>query len=371
MQLTSSLSGAPVASPSSSKASGTDSGPSTQNLDSTTKPVLNLAVVVELSPEAARVLEREEPVDDGGSDPEAADGNPLAPAELRDAMSDVELFGTASESDLQGVFQLYVNPAEEIAEEAEDANNDKEKVVQANVSGSDTGDSSKPAPAQLSEDERAVVDKLKSRDSAVRAHEMAHVSAAGGLAGAPVYSYQTGPDGKRYAIGGSVSIDTSAESSPEDTIAKAQRIRSAALAPADPSAADRAVASRAARMESQARQAMARQASDESERTRVAASDAAVSAKVDLVEPGDNAAALPDLPKVDIDTSSVSSVIPGGISTLATSSRADLFSDQQSVLRHDSKPTLYSFAGGSAAVAQLYTPSERLLEAAFTQQFAS
>jgi hypothetical protein len=369
MQLTSSLSGAPVASPSSSKASGTDSGPSSQNLDSTTKPVLNLAVVVELSPEAARVLEGEEPADDGAPDQDVADGNPLAPAELRDAMSDVELFGTASESDLQGVFQLYVNPAEEIAEEAEDSK--KEKVVQANVSSTGASGSSKPAPTQLSEDERAVVDKLKSRDSAVRAHEMAHVSAAGGLAGAPVYSYQTGPDGKRYAIGGSVSIDTSAESSPEDTIAKAQRIRSAALAPADPSAADRAVASRAARMESQARQAMARQASDESERARVAAADAAVSAEVDLVEPGNNAAALPDLPKVDIDTSSVSSVIPGGISTLASSSSADLFSDQQSVLRHDSKPTLYSFSGGSAAVAQLYTPSERLLEAAFTQQFAS
>jgi hypothetical protein len=250
MQLTSSLSGAPVASPSSSKASGTDSGPSSQNLDSTTKPVLNLAVVVELSPEAARVLEGEEPADDGAPDQDVADGNPLAPAELRDAMSDVELFGTASESDLQGVFQLYVNPAEEIAEEAEDSK--KEKVVQANVSSTGASGSSKPAPTQLSEDERAVVDKLKSRDSAVRAHEMAHVSAAGGLAGAPVYSYQTGPDGKRYAIGGSVSIDTSAESSPEDTIAKAQRIRSAALAPADPSAADRAVASRAARMESQA-----------------------------------------------------------------------------------------------------------------------
>ena len=105
---------------------------------------------------------------------------------------------------------------------------------------------------------------------------MAHVAAAGGLAGAPVYSYQTGPDGKRYAIGGSVSIDTSAESSPEDTISKAQRIRSAALAPADPSAADRAVASRAARMEAQARQALARQASEESERAREAASDVAI-----------------------------------------------------------------------------------------------
>jgi hypothetical protein len=81
--------------------------------------------------------------------------------------------------------------------------------------------------------------------------------AAGGqyVRGGPTYQYQTGPDGKQYAVGGEVSIDTSAVSGdPEASIAKAQTVRRAALAPADPSGADRSVAGAASQMETQARQ---------------------------------------------------------------------------------------------------------------------
>jgi hypothetical protein len=108
-------------------------------------------------------------------------------------------------------------------------------------------------PNQLSPEEKDQVRKLQQRDAEVRAHEAAHAGAAGGLAGGASYSYQTGPDGRSYAVGGEVSIDVSAGSTPEETISKAQTVRAAAMAPADPSGQDMAVAAQASRMEAQAR----------------------------------------------------------------------------------------------------------------------
>lgn len=100
--------------------------------------------------------------------------------------------------------------------------------------------------------------RLQERDAEVRAHEMAHLAAAGGLArGGMSLVYQTGPDGRQYAVGGSVNIDTSKANTPEETIQKAQRIRAAALAPADPSSQDLQVAARASQMEAEARAELA------------------------------------------------------------------------------------------------------------------
>ncbi|MDH5693020.1 MAG: putative metalloprotease CJM1_0395 family protein [Gammaproteobacteria bacterium] len=119
--------------------------------------------------------------------------------------------------------------------------------------------------AELSQTEKAEVAKLQTRDREVKAHEAAHAAAAGGLAnGGPSYSYQTGPDGKRYAVGGEVSIDISAvPNDPQATIEKANQIRAAALAPADPSSADRAIAAQATRMAAQARVELMKENSQE------------------------------------------------------------------------------------------------------------
>jgi hypothetical protein len=113
--------------------------------------------------------------------------------------------------------------------------------------------------AELSEADQRTVQQLQQRDREVRAHEMAHVAAGAGLVtrGAS-YTYQTGPDGQRYAIGGEVQIDTSPGRTPEDSLAKAERIRAAALAPAEPSGQDRQVAAQAARMAGEARMEIAR-----------------------------------------------------------------------------------------------------------------
>jgi hypothetical protein len=108
--------------------------------------------------------------------------------------------------------------------------------------------------ADLDPRERAQLDKLRARDVEVRQHEQAHVAAAGPLhRGGPNYQYQTGPDGNKYAVGGDVQIDTSPGRTPEETVAKAQQIRRAALAPAEPSSTDLAVAAKASQMEAQAR----------------------------------------------------------------------------------------------------------------------
>ena len=108
---------------------------------------------------------------------------------------------------------------------------------------------------QLSDKEKREVEKLKKEDQRVRIHENAHKAAAGSLAkGAPSFKYKMGPDGKRYAIAGSVKVDTSEISNnPEATIRKAQQIKTAALAPAEPSSQDLKVATEAAKMEAKAR----------------------------------------------------------------------------------------------------------------------
>lgn len=107
---------------------------------------------------------------------------------------------------------------------------------------------------QLTEDELKQLQQLQARDREVRVHEAAHMAAAGGLAtGGASFSYQKGPDGGNYAVGGEVNIDTSAVANdPAATLRKAETIRRAALAPADPSSQDRQVASAAAQMQSQA-----------------------------------------------------------------------------------------------------------------------
>jgi hypothetical protein len=106
----------------------------------------------------------------------------------------------------------------------------------------------------LTDDEKRQVDELQQRDTEVRAHEQAHKAAGGQHAGAISLSYQTGPDGRKYAIGGEVPVDISPVSGdPSATLQKMQTLQRAALAPAEPSSADRQVAARAAQYANEAR----------------------------------------------------------------------------------------------------------------------
>jgi hypothetical protein len=121
-----------------------------------------------------------------------------------------------------------------------------------------------PGAQGLSEEERSEVEALKRADAEVRRHEAAHAGAGGAFAGQPSFTYQTGPDGKRYAVAGEVPIDVApVAGDPEATIAKMKTVQRAANAPADPSGQDRAVAAAAARSEQQARAELAAERREE------------------------------------------------------------------------------------------------------------
>jgi hypothetical protein len=170
-------------------------------------------------------------------------------------------------------FKALEESAKSAASENRRAPEDRpnEQAEKSRVAGDQTpaGGSAAQGESDPNEKERLAkeqkqIDELAAIDRSVRAHEQAHSSAAGRYAGATTYSFVRGPDGISYAVGGEVSIDTSPiPNDPEASIRKAQQIRMAANAPADPSAQDRRVASQAASLENEARAQLAAQRASE------------------------------------------------------------------------------------------------------------
>jgi hypothetical protein len=91
-------------------------------------------------------------------------------------------------------------------------------------------------------DYERVLDKFKSMDSNVRSHEQTHASLTGTTA--PIqYNYQMGPDGKMYATGGSVRLDTSMPDDPKAAAAKLDELKKSATSSGnDMSSADSNIA---------------------------------------------------------------------------------------------------------------------------------
>jgi hypothetical protein len=138
------------------------------------------------------------------------------------------------------------------SEQSSSADNPEETSRRSEQSAPDRG------PLELTEAEQAQVRELQQRDREVRAHELAHVAAGGRYVTKPAtYQYQTGPDGRRYAVGGEVTIDTSVPADPREALAKAQIIERAALAPVEPSQQDYRVAAKARQMAADARREIA------------------------------------------------------------------------------------------------------------------
>lgn len=117
-------------------------------------------------------------------------------------------------------------------------------------------------PHELSPEQEEQVKELSARDAEVKAHEAAHQAAAGGLAGAASYTYQQGPDGKMYAIGGEVPISAPSSSSPQEALENARKVIAAATAPGEPSSQDMSVASSAAMMQVKAQQQLAQKSQE-------------------------------------------------------------------------------------------------------------
>jgi hypothetical protein len=98
-----------------------------------------------------------------------------------------------------------------------------------------TGPGMAPGEAAMAADEqqpsgdgsKEMITELEARNREVLAHEASHMAAAGAyIKGGASYTYQIGPDGKAYAIGGEVSVDMSpVPGNPRATIAKLMVIR--------------------------------------------------------------------------------------------------------------------------------------------------
>ena len=146
---------------------------------------------------------------------------------------------------------------------------DKQGLLTAQSEPSKEDQERSKDPQNLTEEERARVKELQARDREVRAHEQAHARVGGQYAGSPRYTFETGPDGKRYAVAGQVSIDTSpVRGDPEATIRKLDQVKKAALAPAEPSAQDRKVAAQAEAGKAAARAELARERAAEQREAR-------------------------------------------------------------------------------------------------------
>ncbi len=153
----------------------------------------------------------------------------------------------------QAQTQTQINQATSRAEVNQRPNVGQTNLVSGNTlfAAQEVGQTSKsesqtteqPKQGQLSGEEKAAVEALKSRDREVRTHERAHAARGGQYAGQPKLSYETGPDGRRYATAGEVPIDASPiKGDPSATIDKLRVVKAAALAPAQPSGQDRKVA---------------------------------------------------------------------------------------------------------------------------------
>ena len=144
-------------------------------------------------------------------------------------------------------YSVKLNDKETLVYEEDETRQSKKSQTQKLQKEKETqeGKKSPSDKEELSEDEKQLVKDLQARDAEVKTHEAAHQAAGGGMTGAASFSYQQGPDGKMYAIGGEVGIAAPSGSTPEETIANAQQVIAAAMAPANPSGQDFAVASSA------------------------------------------------------------------------------------------------------------------------------
>ncbi len=166
--------------------------------------------------------------------------------------------------------QPGVRPGQDKAESGRPANENQ----RASESGERRNPRGESGEQGLSEEELRTLNDLKARDREVRAHESAHQAVGGQYAGSISYVYERGPDGAQYAVGGEVSIDVSpVAGDPQATIEKMRVVRSAALAPAQPSGQDRAVAAEAMQQMLQAQSELAMEGQQGSRSAGEAGSD--------------------------------------------------------------------------------------------------
>lgn len=162
---------------------------------------------------------------------------------------------------------MIVNSSQNIQSNNPLGSSATKRIDSASRSSNPNTEDNKQAEKVQKQQNDVVLRQLRVRDREVRTHEAAHVAAGGSLVrSGPSYSFQTGPDGRSYAIGGEVQLDVSpVANDPQATLGKANQIRAAALAPASPSPQDLRVAANANQLSSRARVDIAIQRREESQ----------------------------------------------------------------------------------------------------------
>ena len=180
------------------------------------------------------------------------------------AIINTMIIGSSTFTNISSSYTIKLNDEESLEFKKEKVQKTPEQEKKEELKEFESKQSIKSgATKELSVGEEQLLKDLEARDGEVRAHEAAHQAAGGGMTGAATYTYQQGPDGKMYAIGGEVSISMKSGSTPEETIANARQIASAAMAAGDPSPQDFAVASSARVMEIKAQQQLAKEQKEE------------------------------------------------------------------------------------------------------------
>lgn len=138
-------------------------------------------------------------------------------------------------STTQSASSIYMQLAQKRAELANVDKKDLEKSTQESY------DKSSSTSKYDEKDYERVINKFKQLDSETKTHEQLHASKAPTTA--PIdYNYQVGPDGKLYATGGSVRMDTSIPEDEASANFKLQQLQDAASSPNELSSADAQIA---------------------------------------------------------------------------------------------------------------------------------
>ncbi len=209
-------------------------------------------------------------------------------------------------SDITRAAQSPVTAAKPLADEqSASAREEADKPADASTNSENAKSREGEPSPQQQRLEQLEIAQLVSRDQAVRTHEQAHAAVGGRYAGAPSYTYERGPDGKRYAVGGEVGIDTSPiPNDPEATLRKMEVVIRAALAPAEPSAQDRQVAAQAQLQMAEARVELAQQQRSEAQAASEARSEQRQADEEATAEEGQSSAPaqqdLPPPPSLDL-----------------------------------------------------------------------
>lgn len=163
---------------------------------------------------------------------------------------------------LEGAAATARPPARAGAEAAAETKAQVERLRRASrpPAGQQRPSAPPPSSGDLGVRAARIAQRLQTQDRSVRAHEHAHAAHAGRYGGPPNFDLSPGPDGRIYAVGGEVPIDTAPVSGdPAATITKMQVVRRRALDPAGATAADRALATQVSRQEAHARRELMQQ----------------------------------------------------------------------------------------------------------------